>query len=129
MCVRFDAAGGRLRRMTDDSAPASAIGSPVIARIRSQVPEYDEPFLRELDAEGNEMGAFQAMGIFAEWLAERLQASPDEPAVQRAFLVVEEIASSRDYPMGRALVAEFVEAVQGIPSAVALMGSETLRYR
>jgi hypothetical protein len=86
--------------MTDDPALASATGSPVIATIRSQVPEFEAPFQRELDTDGNEVGAFQAMSTFAEWLAERLQASPDDPAVQRAFLVVEEIACSRAYPMG-----------------------------
>jgi hypothetical protein len=90
------------------------------------VPEFDEPFQRELDAEGPAMGAFQAMSVFAGWLADRIETSPEDSDVQRAFRVVEEVASS-DYPMGRSLVTEFVEALRDNPRAVALMGSETLR--
>ncbi|MEQ4208857.1 hypothetical protein [Actinopolymorpha sp. B9G3] len=117
--------------MTDETGPTSAIGSPVLAKIRSQVPEFEEPFQRELDAEGPEMGAFQGMSVFAGWLRARVEASPAEPDVQRAFRVVEEVASSDDpmgHPMGRLLVTEFVEALRDNPCAVALMGSETLRF-
>ena len=113
--------------MTNEPAPASAIGSPVLATIRSQMPEFEETFQRELDAEGAEMGAFQAMSVFAGWVAERVEASAEEPDVQRAFRVVEEVVSS-DYPMRRELVTEFVEALRGNQRAVAMMGSETLRF-
>jgi hypothetical protein len=113
--------------MTDESGLASAIGSPVVTTLRSQVPEFEGTFQRELDAEGQEMGAFQAMSVFAGWLADRIEESPEDPDVQRAFRVVEEVASG-DYPMGRSLVTEFVEALQDNPRAVGLMGSETRRF-
>jgi hypothetical protein len=114
--------------MTDESAPASAAGSPVIAAIRSQVPEFEEAFQAELGAEGPDMGAFQAMSVFATWLRERIDQSSEGPDVQRAFRAVEEIASGdSDYPMGRALVTEFVEALTDHARAVRLMGPETLR--
>lgn len=114
--------------MTNESAgPASAVGSPVIAAIRSQVPEFDEAFLRALETDEGQMGAFQAMSVFAEWVEDRLEHSPQSPEVLRAFTAVEEIASSSQYPMGRALVTEFVEALTNHPRAVLLMGPETLR--
>jgi hypothetical protein len=98
--------------MTNEPALASAIGSPVLAVIRSQVPEFEETFQRELDAEGPEMGAFQAMSEFARWLEDRMEAaSPGEADVQRAFRVVEEVASS-NYVLGRALVTEFVRSYE-----------------
>ena len=115
--------------MTDESAPESAVGSPVVTAIRSQVPEFEEVFVRELGAESGEMGAFQAMSVFAEWLGERIEQSPAGPDVLRAFQTVEGIASSSDYPLVRALVAEFVEVLWANPRAVPLMGPATLRYR
>ncbi len=113
--------------MIEESAPASAIGSPVLARIRGQVPEFELAFQMELEAEGLEMGAFQAMSVFADWLAKRLENSPEGTDVQRAFHVVEEIASTDDFPMGRSLVTEFVEALRDNPRAVRLMGPDTRR--
>jgi hypothetical protein len=114
--------------MTDESATASAVGSPVVAAVRSQVPEFEEAFQAELDAEGPEMGAFQAMSVFATWLRERIDQSSEGPDVHRAFRVVEEIASNESgYPMGRALVTEFVEALTDHARAVPLKGPETLR--
>ena len=111
--------------MNDESAPSSALGSPVLAKIRTEVPEFEESFQRELVAEGPEMGAFQGMSAFAEWLAPRLNVSGDH-VVERAFRVVEELTST-DLPMSRPLVTEFVEALSDNPRAVALMGPETLR--
>ena len=113
--------------MSDEAPPASAIGSPTVEAIRNQVPEFEEAFRREFEAEGPEMGAFQAMGVFADWLEGRIEQSPGSPDVRRAFRVVEEIASSNHYPMGRSLVTEFVEALRNNPRAVPLMGPETLR--
>ncbi len=86
-------------------------------------------FLRELDAESGEMGAFQAMSVFAEWLGYRIEQSPDSLEVLRAFQTVEGIASSNDYPLGRELVTEFVEVLRDNPRAISLMGPETLLYR
>lgn len=74
------------------------------------------------------MGAFQAISVFAEWVAGRLEASPEGADVRRSFCVVEEVASS-NYPLARSLVTEFVEALQEDSRAVALMGPETLRRR
>lgn len=115
--------------MADESTPATAIGSPVVAAIRSQIPEFEEAFQTELDAEGHEMGAFQAVGLFATWLRECLDQPSEATTVRRAFRVVEEIAANdRDYPMGRELVTEFVEVVADHARAVPLMGPETLRH-
>lgn len=116
--------------MTDGPVDlASAVGSPVVAAIRSRVPEFDGAFLRALAAEEGEMGAFQAMSLLAEWVADRIERSPHSLDALPAFAVVEEIASSSEYPMGRALVTEFVEALADSPRAIALMGAETVRYR
>lgn len=112
--------------MTDETAPATAMGSPVIVTIRNQVPEFEEVFRQELDVEGPEMGAFQAISVFADWLEDRIQRSPESPDVRRAFRVVEEVASG-SFPMGGPLVTEFVEALRDNPRAVSLMGPETLR--
>ena len=113
--------------MNDESDLASALGSPVLALVRSDVPEFEDSFQQELADEGPEMGAFQAMSAFAAWLSRRIVASPGDAAVERAFQVVDEVAAS-DLPMGRELVTEFVEALQDDRAAFALMGSETLRY-
>jgi hypothetical protein len=116
--------------MTDEPADrASAVASPVVAAIRSRVPDFDAAFLRALDDEEGEMGAFQAMSVLAEWVEDRIQHSPQSLDALPAFAAVEEIASSSEYPMGRALVTEFVEALGDSPRAIALMGAETLRYR
>ena len=116
--------------MTDEPVDrASAVNSPVIVAIRSRVPEFDGAFLRALDDEEDEMGAFQAMSVLAEWVEDRIEHSPQSLDALPAFAAVEEIASSSEYPMGRELVTEFVEALADSPRAIALMGPETVRYR
>ena len=108
-----------------ESGPVSATGSAVLATIRARVPEFEETFQTELRAEDGEMGAFQAMSVFASWLNRQVQESPASPTVQRAFGAVEEIASRGDYPMGPSLVTEFVEALSDSSRAASLMGPNT----
>jgi len=114
--------------MTNDASPASAVGAPVVKTIRERVPEFEQAFQEALNDEGPDMGAFQAMSVFAGWLAERIEASPENSVEQQAFAVIEEVASSADYPMGRSLVTEFVGALRDNPRAVALMGPATVRF-
>ncbi len=73
------------------------------------------------------MGAFQAVSTFAGWVERRLQSSEETPEVQRAFGVMEAIASSREYPLGHDLVSEFAEALRANARAVSLMGPATRR--
>lgn len=87
--------------MSDEATPASAVGSPVVDAIRSLVPEFEEAFRKEFEAEGPGMGAFQAMSLFAEWLGSRIEQSPDGTDVRRAFWVVEEIAVEQRLSDGR----------------------------
>jgi hypothetical protein len=76
------------------------------------------------------MGAFQAVSLFATWLMNRLDQSSLAPDVRHAFRVIEEIAANDSaYPLGRALVTEFVESLADHARAVRLMGPETLRSR
>lgn len=110
--------------MAKDLEVASAIGSPVVTLLRTQVPAFEATFQRLLIEEENEMGAFQAVSVFADWLANRLGESPEAVEVRRGFQVIEDVAGS-DYPLGRELVREFVEALADDPEAVNRMGPET----
>ena len=86
---------------------ADALRSPVVSEIREEIPEFEDSFQTALADEDGDMGSFQAMSTFAAWLIQRLQAGPGAPEVERSFAVVERIAGSAKYPMGRALVTEF----------------------
>ena len=101
---------------------ADALRSPVVSKIREEIPEYEDSFQRALADEDGEMGSFQAMSTFAAWLIQRLQVGTEAPEVERSFAVVERIASSAEYPMGRALVTEFVEAMGDSPEAIRRLG-------
>ena len=114
--------------ITDNAAWDSAIGSSEIVTLRNDVPGFEVAFKQALDDEGPEMGAFQAMSVFASWLEGRIEQSPKGPDVRQAFRVVEAIATTDTYPLGRELVAEFVEALWGNPTAIQFMGPETLRW-
>ncbi|MBO9520808.1 MAG: hypothetical protein J7518_04645 [Nocardioidaceae bacterium] len=107
---------------------ADALRSPVVSKIRETVPEFEDSFQTALAEEDGELGSFQAMSAFATWLIQRMQAGPDVPEVDRSFYVVEQIASSEDYPMGRALVTEFVEAVGHSSKAISRLGSASRAY-
>jgi len=102
---------------------ADALRSPVVSKIREEIPEFEESFQTALADEGGAMGSFQAMSTFAAWLMQRLQVGPGAPEVDRSFAVVERIASSTEYPMGRALVTEFVEAIGASSEAIARLGT------
>ena len=68
--------------MTDNAAPASALGSPVIVAIRNRAPGFEEAFQAALEDEGPDMGAFQAMSVFADWLAGRIALRDNPRAIQ-----------------------------------------------
>ncbi|CAM3776594.1 hypothetical protein NOMA109596_10320 [Nocardioides marinus] len=110
--------------MAENSDVTSAVGSPVVAMLRTQVPAFEATFQVHLVEEENELGAFQAVSVFAAWLANRLTESPEAADVRRGFRVVEDVAVG-DYPLGHELVTEFVEALADYPQAVERMGPET----
>ncbi len=112
--------------MSDNASIVSAIGSPEITAIRRAVPAFERAFQRELEDEGPEMGSFQAMSLFARWVDGLIKEAPEHPDVLQAFGVVEEIASTSTYPLGRPLVTEFVEALWGNKEATRLMGPSTV---
>jgi hypothetical protein len=99
-----------------------ALRSPVVSKIREEIPEFEDSFQTALVDEDGEMGSFQAMSTFGAWLTRCLQVDPGAPEVQRSFSVVEQIASSAEYPMGRALVTEFVEAIGDSSEAIGRLG-------
>lgn len=107
---------------------ADALRSPVVAKIREVVPEFEEGFQSALADEDGEMGSFQAISTFAAWLIQRLQVGPGGPEIERSFAVVERIASSAEFPMGRALVTEFVEAISHSSKAIGLLGPASRAY-
>ncbi len=72
------------------------------------------------------MGSFHAMSLFARWVDPLIKEAPEHPDVQQAFGVIEEIASTNTYPLGRPLVTEFVEALGGNNEAIRLMGPSTV---
>lgn len=107
---------------------ADALRSPVIMRIREEVPEFESTFQSALLDEDGEMGSFQAMSTFATWLVDRLQTDPRAPEIERSFAAVEYVASSAAFPMGRALVTEFVEAVGDHADAIGRLGPLSRAY-
>lgn len=104
-----------------------ALRSAEISLIRHAVPEFEPRFQLELREEEGELGSFQAMSVFAEWVLERLDVAPGAPDTFRAFAAVEAIAVS-SFPLGRPLAAEFVEAVWSRPGAVLRLGEATRAY-
>jgi len=74
-----------------------------------------------------EIGSFQAMSIFAEWVLDRLEVAPDAADTLRPFAAVEEVAASSS-PLGRPLVTGFVDAVWSRADAVGGMGESTRAY-
>jgi len=107
---------------------ADALRSPVVSKIRDEIPEFEGNFQTALADEDGEMGSFQAMSTFAAWLIQRVHVSPEAPEVERSFAVVEQIASSPEYPMGRALVTEFVEAIGDSSQAIGHLGPASRAY-
>ncbi len=107
---------------------ANALRSRVVSKIREEIPAFEHSFQAALADEDGEMGSFQAMSTFAAWLLRRLQVDPEAPDVERSFSVVERIAGSAEYPMGRALVTEFVEAIGDSPEAISRLGPASRAY-
>ncbi len=106
----------------DPSMPSHALGSPVIQKIRNEVPEFEETFQASLLDEDGEMGSMQAMSTFASWVLARQAADPQAPEVGRSYAVIEDFTASNT---GRELVAEFVEVIISHPDAVGRLGSAT----
>lgn len=107
---------------------ADALRSPVVSTIRETVPEFEDSFQTAVAEEDGEMGSFQAMSAFATWVIQRMQTDPRLPEVVRSFDVVEQIANSEDYPMGRALVTELVEAASHSSEAIRRLGPVSRAY-
>ena len=112
--------------VSDNASFDSAIGSAEMTAIRRAVPAFEDAFQRELEDEGPEMGSFEAMSLFARWVDGLIKNDPGHPDVLQAFGVIEEIASTDIYPLGRPLVTEFVEALWGNEGATRLMGPNTM---
>jgi hypothetical protein len=98
----------------------NATDSPAIDAVRAAVPEFEQPFQAELADEDGELGPFQAISLFARWVA-----AADDDVARRALDVVERLIEDRGLELGDALAAEFIEAVAGDPRVLALMGPRT----
>lgn len=102
-----------------------AVGSPEVGLVRREVPEFEPVFQEVLVEEEGELGAFQALSVFADWVCVRLENGDDEDAVRRAFDAVERLFADEGFPLGDALAAEFIEVVWANPQAVERMGART----
>lgn len=106
-----------------------ATSSPEIALLREAIPEFEEVFQVEVQAD-EEVGAFEAVSLLATWVCERLQTSSGEDAVRRAFEVVERLIAERRFQLGDALAAEFIEVTWNCAGAERFWGPRTReRYR
>lgn len=102
-----------------------ALNSHEVCLIRRCVPEFEDAFSEELREEDGEMGAFQAVSVLADWVADRLRRSPDDDAARRTFDAVEQLITDEQLQLGDALAAEFIEGIWDVPTAEALMGPRT----
>lgn len=107
---------------------ADAIRSPVISKIREEVPEFEDTFQATLLEEEGELGSFEAMSTFAAWVLDTLRTNRHAPAIERSFSIIEHVAGAGTYPMGQALVTEFVEAIGVQPDAISLLGPSSRAY-
>ena len=104
---------------------AGASGSAEVRLLRHSVPEFEPTFQEELLVEGGDLGAFQAVSVFAGWVRDCLDCDTDDDAVKRAFDAVERLIRDNEFPLGDALAAEFIEGVWDHPQAPARMGAAT----
>ncbi|MGW5239250.1 hypothetical protein ACWEOW_09995 [Monashia sp. NPDC004114] len=115
---------------TDPHDESLASTSPEILKVRQDVPEFEAAFRALLLDEGGELGVFQAMSAFADWLGNRHATDPRDPVVDRAAAALEKIRTTKGFRLGPALVAEFVEAaMERHPELLSQLGPETLRFR
>ena len=103
-----------------------ALDSLEVRTARSELPEFDAALQDELRDEGDDLGAFQAFSLLADWVRKRLEISPQDEFAKRAFDVVEQIINDDRFPLGDPLAAEFIEGIWEHPDARALMGPRTL---
>lgn len=97
--------------------------NPVIARIREAVPEFEDSFQEALRDEDGELGPFQAMSLFAQWVVERVHRTGPDEVTRRAFQAVEELSADRR--LDDEVVTEFIEALWNDSDATQLMGTKT----
>lgn len=102
-----------------------AVSNAALTRIRVAVPEFEDAFQEELPDEDGELRAFQAMSLFARWVAERVRETGADDATRCAFQAIEDLIADPQIELGDALAAEFVEALWSDPGVVELMGTRT----
>lgn len=102
-----------------------AVRNGGISKIREAVPEFEDAFQEELREEDFELGAFQTMSLFAEWVGERIQARGPDDMTTRAFQAVEDLIVDRHIELGDALAAQFIEVLWDDRDALELMGPRT----
>lgn len=102
-----------------------AVNSPAISRIRAAIPEFEDTFQEELREEDGELGPFQAMSLFARWVADRVRAGHEGDVPSRALKAIEQLIEDQTVELGDALAAEFIEQAIDEPRVVELMGPRT----
>jgi hypothetical protein len=99
-----------------------ALGAEIIL---AAVPEFEPAYRELLSEEDGDIGSFQFMSWFAEWVLARPQSGQECGAIERAFEVIERFIVDSSIRLGDALAAEFIEATWRDSTALSAMGPNT----
>jgi hypothetical protein len=99
-----------------------ARNNATIRRIRDEVPEFEPAFQEYIDGEPNDVETYEIVNHFARWVQARLaDTGPGDPAVRRAFDVIDSILGSDVLPDANNLASEFIDTFWDDPLALDLM--------